>query len=92
VRNQGHCLSVLFVCLFRGRVSLCSPGYPGTCYVDQDGLRITDHLPVRCWDSVYLPPCLALLSKFKYEMCYEIEMSLACMLVFWNLLILHLQV
>jgi hypothetical protein len=34
-----------FVCLlffFRDRVSLCSPGCPGTQSVDQDGLHLTD--------------------------------------------------
>ena len=38
------CLSVcLFVCLFvRARVSLCSPGCPGTISVDQAGLKLRD--------------------------------------------------
>jgi hypothetical protein len=31
---------VLFVCLFRDRVSLCSPGCPGTHFVDQAGLKL----------------------------------------------------
>jgi hypothetical protein len=32
---------VLFVCFcFRDRVSLCSPGYPGTHFVDQAGLEL----------------------------------------------------
>jgi hypothetical protein len=30
----------LFVCLFQDRVSLCSPGCPGTHSVDQDGLEL----------------------------------------------------
>jgi hypothetical protein len=30
----------LFVCLFRDRVSLCSPGCPGTSSVDQAGLEL----------------------------------------------------
>jgi hypothetical protein len=30
----------LFVCLFRDRVSLCSPGCPGTHFVDQAGLKL----------------------------------------------------
>jgi hypothetical protein len=39
-----HCF--LFVCLFvcvfvfRHKVSLCSPGCPGTCSVDQAGLKV----------------------------------------------------
>jgi hypothetical protein len=35
-------LLFLFVCFlfFRDRVSLCSPGYPGTHYVDQAGLEL----------------------------------------------------
>jgi hypothetical protein len=36
-------LFVLFVCLFvffRDRVSLCSPGCPGTHFVDQAGLEL----------------------------------------------------
>jgi hypothetical protein len=30
----------LFVCLFRDRVSLYSPGCPGTHFVDQAGLEL----------------------------------------------------
>jgi hypothetical protein len=30
----------LFVCFFQDRVSLCSPGYPGTHSVDQAGLEL----------------------------------------------------
>jgi hypothetical protein len=33
-------LVCLFVCLFVDRVSLCSPGCPGTHSVDQAGLRL----------------------------------------------------
>jgi hypothetical protein len=29
-----------FVLFFRDRVSLCSPGYPGTHFVDQAGLEL----------------------------------------------------
>jgi hypothetical protein len=37
----------LFVCfIFQDRVSLCSPGYPETCFVDQAGLKLTAiHFP-----------------------------------------------
>jgi hypothetical protein len=48
-----------FVCLvwfglvvFQNRVSLWSPGYPGTQFVDQAGLELTEiHLPLlpKCW-------------------------------------------
>jgi hypothetical protein len=42
---SGHSRTVLFVCLvgwfvFRERVSLYSPGCPGTHFVDQDGLEL----------------------------------------------------
>jgi hypothetical protein len=30
----------LFIYLFRDRVSLCSPGYPGTHFIDQAGLEL----------------------------------------------------
>jgi hypothetical protein len=48
----------LFVCLFFvlfcffDRVSLCSPGCPGTHFVDQAGLELRNHLPLppKCWD------------------------------------------
>ena len=32
----------LFVCLFQDRVSMCSPGCPGTHFVDQTGLELRD--------------------------------------------------
>jgi hypothetical protein len=34
----------LFVCLFQDRVSLCSPGCPGTHSVDQAGLKLRNPL------------------------------------------------
>jgi hypothetical protein len=40
-------LSLFFVCLFfvfRDRVSLCIPGYPGTHSVDQAGLELRNPL------------------------------------------------
>jgi hypothetical protein len=33
-------LFFVFVCLFQDRVSLCSPGCPGTHFVDQAGLKL----------------------------------------------------
>jgi hypothetical protein len=61
LENNIRQLSFLtgFVCLFvrlfsQDRVSLCnSPGCPGTCYVDQTGLELTEiplPLPPECWD------------------------------------------
>ena len=41
------CLGVLFS--FSGQGSLCSPGCPGTGFVDQAGLELR-HLPLKCWD------------------------------------------
>jgi hypothetical protein len=32
----------MYVCVFPDRVSLCNPGCPGTCFVDQAGLRLTE--------------------------------------------------
>ena len=47
-------LDSFFVCLvFQDRVSLCSPGCPGTHSVDQAFLKLTDiYLPLspKCWD------------------------------------------
>ena len=50
----GLLLFCLFVCLFVwDRVSLCSPGYPGTQFVDRASLELIEiHLP--------LPPMLEL--------------------------------
>jgi hypothetical protein len=52
-----HCLFViwgcLFVSVFQERVSLCSPGFPGTHSIDQAGLELRDPsslpLPLECW-------------------------------------------
>jgi hypothetical protein len=40
-----------FFGFFRDRVSLCSPGCPGTHFVDQAGLESEIHLPLppKCW-------------------------------------------
>jgi hypothetical protein len=35
---------VFFLFVFRDRVSLCSPGYPGTHFVDQAGLELRNPL------------------------------------------------
>jgi hypothetical protein len=35
-------LSLFLSFVFEDRVSLCSPGSPGTCFVDQAGLKLTE--------------------------------------------------
>ena len=48
--------------LFRDRLSLCSPGCPGTCLIDQAGLQLTEiylPLPPECWDLRCVPLCPA---------------------------------
>jgi hypothetical protein len=42
------------VWFFRDRVSLCSPGCPGTHSVDQAGLELRNGLPLppKCWDNL----------------------------------------
>jgi hypothetical protein len=40
VQNSGCFVLFCFVFLFRDRVSLCSPGCPGTHSVDQAGLEL----------------------------------------------------
>ena len=37
--GSGQCVIYLFILDFRDRVSLCSPGCPGTHFVDQAGLE-----------------------------------------------------
>jgi hypothetical protein len=46
----------LFVCLFRGRVSLCSRGCPGTHSVDQAGLELRN-LPASASRVLRLKAC-----------------------------------
>jgi hypothetical protein len=44
---------VVLVWLFQDKVSLSSPGYPGTISVEQDGLKLLEiHLPLppQFWD------------------------------------------
>jgi hypothetical protein len=45
----------LFVC-FRDRVSLCSPGYPGTHFIDQAGLELRN-LPASASQVLGLKAC-----------------------------------
>jgi hypothetical protein len=51
------CLVALFIFLFfRDRVSLCSPGCPGTHFVDQAGLELRN-LPVSASQVLGLKAC-----------------------------------
>jgi hypothetical protein len=48
----------LFVCLFLNRISLYSPGCPGTHFVDQAGFEASNSeiplpLPPECWEKNY---------------------------------------
>jgi hypothetical protein len=49
----------LFVCLFRDRVSLCSPGCPGTHFVDQAVLKLRN-LPASASQVLGLKACATL--------------------------------
>ena len=49
----------VFCFVFQDRVSLCSPGYLGTHYVDQTGFKLSETslpLPPEFWDSQCVPP------------------------------------
>jgi hypothetical protein len=49
-------LYILLVCsVFQDRVSLYSPGCPGTCSVDQAGLELRDPLASASWDERWAP-------------------------------------
>lgn len=46
-------LFVWFGLFFLGKVSLCSPDYPRTCFIYQAGLELPEiclFLPLKCWD------------------------------------------
>jgi hypothetical protein len=55
-----YLFSFVFVLFFQDRVSLCSPGCPGTHFVDQAGLELNLEirlpLPPECRDSRRAPP------------------------------------
>jgi hypothetical protein len=53
--------------LFRDRVSLCSPGCPGTHFVDQDGLELRN-LPASASQVLGLKACAtnALLNEWTF--------------------------
>ena len=55
-----------FLGFFEDRVSLCSPGYPGGCFVDQAGLKLRDP-PASASPALGLKACATsrlLLSSF----------------------------
>ena len=88
----------LFVCLFgwlvfRGRVSLCGPGCPGTHSVDQAGLELRN-LPASATQVLGLKACAttARPSVSLLGTCFQVKMrklvhltciSLSCKLQFW---------
>jgi hypothetical protein len=64
------CLFVcLFVCFFRDRVSLCSPGYPGTHSVDQAGLKLRN-LPASASQVLGLKACATTTPGWKEISCH----------------------
>jgi hypothetical protein len=51
--------NVAFSLFLPDRVSLCSPGSPGTCSVDQAGFKLGEiHIPLpqECWDERHVSP------------------------------------
>jgi hypothetical protein len=59
-RSLIHFELVLFgllFCFVWDKVLICIPGWPGTHYISQTGLKLTvlPHLP-ECWDYRHLPP------------------------------------
>jgi hypothetical protein len=55
---------ILFVCFFRDRVSLYSPGCPGTHFVDQAGLKLRN-LPPSASQVLGLKACAATTARLK---------------------------
>jgi hypothetical protein len=48
---------VFFVFFFRDRISLCSPGCPGTHFVDlASNSEIRLPMPLKCWNQRHVPP------------------------------------
>jgi hypothetical protein len=54
--NEYFFFVFVFVLVFRDRVSLCSPGYPGTHSVDQAGLKLKN-LPASAFQVLGLKAC-----------------------------------
>jgi hypothetical protein len=71
-------LSCLYFFIFWGRVSLCSPGCSGTCYVDQAGLKPTEIcLPLApgFWTRVKGMCCATMLQLFLYLCIIEVRLE-----------------
>lgn len=50
---------LIFIYLFLVSISLCSFGFPGTHYVNQANLELTEmflSLPAEYWDQRHVPP------------------------------------
>jgi hypothetical protein len=63
---------IIICCCFQDRISLSSPGCPGTHSVAQAGLELTEirlPLPPECWD--YSPAC-----------CYDLHLPIFSLLIF----------
>jgi hypothetical protein len=60
----------LFVCLFWDRISLYSPGSPGTHFVDQSGLKLRN-LPASTSWVLVLKVCATTPSPFVDSWCYN---------------------
>lgn len=52
-------INTSLVCLFKFEVSVCRPGYPGTSYIDQTVLKLTEVLLPLPRKSGIAPPCPA---------------------------------
>jgi hypothetical protein len=72
--DLGH--TSVFVCLFEDRVSLCSPGCPGTHSVDQAGLELrnlpasaSQVLELKAWATTTLNSLFMYMKvkQFKFE-------------------------
>jgi hypothetical protein len=72
----------LFVCLFvfgffQDRVSLCSPGCPGTHLVDQAGLELRN-LPASASRVLGLKACATIAQHHIFFIHYSLEGHLGC--------------
>jgi ABC-type multidrug transport system permease subunit len=69
---SGVCLFVCLVLVFRDRVSLCSPGCPGTHFVDQAFLELRN-LPASASQVLGLKACATttwLLDSFYFKIAF----------------------
>jgi hypothetical protein len=54
---QLFVVAVWFSLVFQNRVSLCSPGYPGTCSVDEAGLELTQKIFIYVYVCICVGGC-----------------------------------